>query len=88
MLNGKKLQYLRILKGFTQVYIADCIGVSERWVSKVECENCSISQEVYDKWILALYGGLKPVKKEKVEPTKKKSQPTKVPTKKPTTKKK
>ena len=54
MLSGTKLQYIRRLRGITQVYIADAIGVSERWVSKVECENCSISQETYDKWIWAL----------------------------------
>jgi len=65
MLSGSKLQYIRRLQGLSQVYISSCIGVSERWVSKVECENSPISQELYDKWLLALYGGLKPVKKEK-----------------------
>ena len=67
MLTGKKLQSLRILKGLSQVYIADCIGVSERWIGKVENEWLAPSQEVYDKWLLALYGGLKPQKKVKVE---------------------
>ena len=54
MLSGTKLQYIRRLRGIPQVYIADAIGVSERWVSKVECENCSISQETHDKWVQAL----------------------------------
>jgi transcriptional regulator with XRE-family HTH domain len=67
MLSGKKLQYIRVLKGLSQVYIADCIGVSERWIGKVENEGLAPSQEVYDKWLLALYGGLKPEKKEKVK---------------------
>lgn len=65
MLSGKKLQYLRILNGFSQVYIANCIGISERWVGKVENEGLTPSQEVYDKWLLALYGGLEPIKIEK-----------------------
>lgn len=67
MLSGKKLQYIRVLKGLSQVYIADCIGVSERWIGKVENEGLAPSQDVYDKWLLALYGGLKPEKKEKVK---------------------
>lgn len=54
MLSGTKLQYIRRLKGITQEYIANEIGVSERWVSKVECENCPISQETHDKWVIAL----------------------------------
>lgn len=77
MLSGKKLQYIRIRNNMTQVYIAKCIGVSERWIGMVENAGESPSQEVYDKWLLALYGGLKP-KEEKVE----KSEPTKVANKK------
>lgn len=65
MLNGKKLQYLRRLKGFTQVYMAESIGISERWVGKIENENATPSQEVYEKWLLTLYGKLKPEKKNK-----------------------
>lgn len=65
MLSGKKLQFLRIQKNMTQVYISKCIGITERWVGKVENEGETPSQEVYDKWILALYGGLKPVEKKK-----------------------
>jgi predicted transcriptional regulator len=71
MLNGKKLQYIRRLKGLSQVYIADCIGVSERWIGKVENEGSTPSQELYEKWLLALYGKIKPAKKETV--TKKKA---------------
>ncbi|WP_455714109.1 helix-turn-helix domain-containing protein [Anaerosporobacter sp.] len=67
MLTGKKLQYLRILKGYSQVYIAESIGVSERWIGKVENEGLAPSQEVYDKWLQCIYGNLKPVKKEKVQ---------------------
>ena len=67
MLSGYKLQHLRRLKGLSQQHIADCIDVSVRWISKVECENVSISEETYQKWLLALYGGLKPVKKSKVD---------------------
>ena len=67
MLSGTKLQYLRRLKGLTQEYIAECVGVSERWISKVECENSSISQETHDKWVKALNGGITLVKKEKVD---------------------
>lgn len=70
MLTGKKLQYLRILKGYTQVYVAESIGVSERWIGKVENEGLSPSQEVYEKWLQCLYGNLRPVKKEKVESSK------------------
>ena len=55
LLSGSKLQYIRRLRNVTQEQIADEIGVSERWVSKVECENSSISQETYDKWVNALY---------------------------------
>lgn len=93
MLSGKKLQYIRIRNNMTQVYIAECIGISERWVGKVENEGLAPSQEVYDKWLLALYGGLKPVKKEKVESSKmdnetKKNQKVAKPKTKPTNKKK
>ena len=65
LLSGSKLQYLRRLKGFTQVYMAESIGISERWVGKIENEGERPSQEVYDKWLLTIYGKLKPVKKEK-----------------------
>lgn len=83
MLSGSKLQYLRRLKGYTQVYIAECIGASERWVSKVECENCPISEELHEKWLQALYGNLKPQKKviKEVKDTESKAQQKK-PTKK------
>jgi transcriptional regulator with XRE-family HTH domain len=67
MLSGKKLQYIRRLKGFSQPYIASCIGCSERWIGKVENEGAVLSKELYDKWLLALYGGLKPQKKVKAE---------------------
>ncbi|NLJ96244.1 MAG: helix-turn-helix transcriptional regulator [Clostridiales bacterium] len=67
LLSGSKLQYLRRLKGFTQVYMAESIGISERWVGKIENEGERPSQEVYDKWLLTIYGKLKPVKKEKSE---------------------
>lgn len=63
MLCGKKLQFIRIRNNMTQEYIADCLGVSKRWIGMVENTSDYPSQEVYDKWILALYGGLKPVKK-------------------------
>lgn len=65
MLNGKKLQYLRRLNGYSQKYIADCIGVSERWIGKVENEGERLSDETYQKWLLALYGKLKPKKEKK-----------------------
>lgn len=65
MLNGKKLQYLRHLKGYTQKYIADAIGVSERWIGKVENEGETLSEETYNKWLQALYGNLKPKKEKK-----------------------
>ena len=65
MLSGYKLQYLRRLKGLSQKYIAECIGVSVRWVSKVECENSEISEETYLKWIDALYGKIKVKKLDK-----------------------
>lgn len=87
LLNGKKLQYLRRLKGFSQVYMAESIGISERWVGKIENEGETPSKEVYNKWLLTIYGKLKPVKKEEVKP----KQPVKkenTKTKKTTTKKK
>lgn len=65
MLNGKKLQYLRILKNISQKYMADSIGISERWVGKIENEGDSPSQEVYDKWLQVIYGNLKPKAKTK-----------------------
>ncbi|MDF2544247.1 MAG: Helix-turn-helix domain [Herbinix sp.] len=65
MLNGKKLQYLRRLNGYTQKYIADAIGVSERWIGKVENEGETLSEETYNKWLQALYGNLKPKKEKK-----------------------
>lgn len=67
MLSGYKLQYLRRLRGLTQKHIAECIGVSERWIGKVENENCDIGEETYLKWIDTLNGKIKPVKKPKVD---------------------
>lgn len=64
MLSGKKLQYIRRLKGLSQPYIASCIGVSERWIGKVENEGAILSEETYEKWLLALYGKLTPKKRE------------------------
>ncbi|MDF2844047.1 MAG: Helix-turn-helix domain [Herbinix sp.] len=68
MLNGKKLQFLRIYHGYSQKYIADAIGVSERWIGKIENEGSTPSEEVYENYLLALYGKLKP-KKVKAEKT-------------------
>lgn len=51
-------------------------SISERWVGKIENEGETPSKEVYNKWLLTIYGKLKPVKKENTK------------TKKPITKKK
>lgn len=65
MLTGSKLQHLRRLKGFTQKYMAESIGISERWVGKIENEGAVPSKEVYEKWLLTIYGKLKPKAKTK-----------------------
>lgn len=65
MLTGNKLQYLRRLKGYSQKHIADCIGVSERWIGKVENEGERPSEETYNLWLQALYGSIKPKPKKK-----------------------
>ena len=63
LLSGYKLQYLRRLRGITQEQIAESVGISKRWVSKVECDNEDISEEVYRKWIDTLNGKIKVNKK-------------------------
>jgi transcriptional regulator with XRE-family HTH domain len=69
MLNGKKLQFLRLYHGYSQKYIADAIGVSERWIGKIENEGFKPSDEVYEKYLSAIYGKLKPNKKKAAKET-------------------
>lgn len=64
MLTGSKLQHLRRLKGFTQKYMAESIGISTRWVGKIENEDAVPSEEVYEKWLLTIYGKLTPQDKK------------------------
>lgn len=62
MLNGKKLKFLRIYHNYSQKYVADAIGVSERWIGKIENEGGIPSDEVYKKYLQVIYGNLKPKK--------------------------
>lgn len=54
MLSGDKLKLLRINKGLSHQDLIDAIGVSERFITQVENKNVSMSEELYDKWIIAL----------------------------------
>jgi len=55
MLSGQKLKFLRIRKKLTQKYIAEQTGVSIRWIKKIENNGAVPSEEVYKKWLNALY---------------------------------
>jgi transcriptional regulator with XRE-family HTH domain len=70
MLSGDKLRFIRIYHNISQKYLADCIGKSDRWVRKIESGEEIPTYEVYVNWLNACYGRLKPVKKEKSQPTK------------------
>ena len=67
MLDGRKLKYIRLLKGFSKKQVADAIGISERWATMVENMelNCGypskFDEKTYKKWLDCLYG-LIPVK--------------------------
>ena len=74
MLSGRKLQFLRIYKGMTQQYLADCIGCSKRYIGMVENTNQTLSEEMYEKWIDALNGKLTPKPKNKENKKKKKEE--------------
>jgi transcriptional regulator with XRE-family HTH domain len=56
MLDGRKLKYLRLLKGYSKKHLAETIGISERWATKIENEGAIPSEEVYQKWLDVLYG--------------------------------
>ena len=71
MLSGRKLKFLRIYRGMTQKYLADCIGCSVRYVGMVENKNQNISEELYEKWVDALNGKLVPKPKNKEKKKKK-----------------
>lgn len=59
MLDGRKLKYMRQLKGWSRKQIAEVIGISHEWVKKVENNNERPSEEVYRKWLNALYSDIK-----------------------------
>ena len=74
MLSGRKLKFLRIYRGMTQKYLAECIGCSKRYVGMVENDNQNLSEEMYKKWIDALNGKLVPEPKNKENKKKKKEE--------------
>ncbi len=64
MLSGFKLKMLRLHKDLTQQYIADCLKVSKNYISMLEGQKQSIPDELYQLWINALNGIIKPEPKE------------------------
>lgn len=61
MLDGRKLKYIRLLKGLSKKQVADAAGITERWATKVENEGSKFNEEDYKKWLDVLYGKI-PVK--------------------------
>ena len=71
MLAGHNMRLLRIQNGLTQQDIADAIGCSKRHIMNYENEYENISDELYLKWINAIYD-YKPVHKPVGRPKRKK----------------
>lgn len=59
MLTGKKLKIARIKKNLKAQYIAEKIGVSKSYISKLEREIQDIPKHIYIKWIKVLKGDVK-----------------------------
>lgn len=55
MLSGQKMQLIRIQHHLTQKQVAEAIGCSIKIISEYENNRKYISQELYLKWINALY---------------------------------
>lgn len=59
MLSYDKLQFLRIIHNVTQADMAECLGVSTRYVGMVEHGDETMSEETYKKWLNVCYGKIK-----------------------------
>lgn len=56
MLSPEKLLLIRNLHNISQSELADRVGVKRNYISMMENRKQPITQELYDKWIKALYG--------------------------------
>jgi len=56
MLSPEKLLLIRNLHNISQNELAERVGVKRNYISMMENRKQPISQELYDKWIKALYG--------------------------------
>ena len=59
MLDGRKLKYMRLLKGWSQPQLAEQVGVSESMVKLVENNYRIPSEATYKRWLDALYSDVK-----------------------------
>ena len=67
MVDGTVLKRIRIIKNKTRKYVAECCGVSERWIESVENSGSNPSEELYTKWINCLYDRVPKKKNSKEE---------------------
>lgn len=75
MLAGHKMQLIRIQHNLSQQELADAIGCSTKVIGNYENERANISEELYLKWINALYQ-TEPQNKKGGRPKKKKDEDT------------
>lgn len=67
MLSGFKLKMLRLHKQIKQQDIADYCGKSKNYISMIENQKCNMTDEMYEKYVEALNGGVAKMLKEKLE---------------------
>lgn len=67
MLSGFKLKMLRLHKQIKQQDIADYCKKSKNYISMIENQKCNITDEMYQKYVEALNGGVAKMLKEKLE---------------------
>lgn len=63
MLSGHKMQLIRIQHKLSQQDVADAVGCSTKVIGNYENGRANISEELYLKWINALYQTTPRVKK-------------------------
>ena len=67
MLSGRQLKQLRLQQDLSQQQVANFLGVSKNYISMLETEKRSYSEDFHDKWVGTIYKIGTMTKKEQVK---------------------
>lgn len=55
MITGEQLKRIREMRGISQAMLANYLGITNRSIIYIEKMEHQISEELYERWIKALY---------------------------------